>query len=70
MKFLCIANPPRGPSYFLEGSTYDGGYSGGDMINLIGPLGSDREGKMTTYGPEVRACMLEDPEQAEEVTND
>lgn len=62
MKFLCIAPPPNGPEYFEEGSTYDGCYVGTGMINLVSPPGSDREGRITTYGPKVRSCMVPDPE--------
>lgn len=63
MKFLCIETPKDEPK-FEEGHTYTGSLISSDMINLIGPPGSNREGKMTTYGRNIRGCMV--PESEEE----
>lgn len=62
MKFLCIESV----DLFHEGSTYEGHLVYGGGINLLEPSGT-RKGKLTTWGPFVRSCMVEDPEQDIEV---
>lgn len=65
MLFLCVNDQyKQWGKGFLEGSSYQGHYVGGvggEMINLICP----ERGVITTYGPAVRASMVEDPENEE-----